>query len=1124
MPAQETSSRSEIFVGRTREFAQLRDALEEVCDGRGRLFLVHGEPGIGKTTLAEQVARLAQQRAIRALWGRCWEGDGAPAYWPWIQVIRALVGSLDADGRRRLLESERALPTVETIAQIVPELFSSRPVRPGQPLTPRAPQSQFALLDAVATLLREAARLSPIMIILDDLHDADIATLTMLRFVARELRSAAIFVVGTYREVEMQSSPELRWQIGDLSREARSLPLSGLSSAEVATFFKTVIGEPADAALVGRVHEASGGNPLFVDGIVRGLISERDQGRDITVYKSFRAPHDVREAIARRLAKLSEPTRAVLEVAGAIGNEFDAAICMRVKEIPPEQVDSQLDEAARDGILVALGQGRYRFAHALIRGVIHNAISTVERARSHRRIAEEIEKLYAGNIETHLQELAYHYLEAGPSGNTGKAIEYAIRAGDSARRVFAHEVAFSQWSTGLKLIEEFGGDQRACAAICQRLGDILGGRGGYARAIEHLERALRIYQEFGDEQWATVVRLDLANLFAMPGLASMQDLPRATEHLSRAKAVLNEGPENAGLWSLYWLISRVAIASSLVVEARAAAIRSIEIAERIGDTDAWAISAALLARILLQTGRISDALKLLAQVRSRVDALELQQQVWLSPDRRTTTAIAFGAVGSAGLCLQQLWDPCGAQGWWGPELARSRLQSSQRKVLLRQLEDVYLMQGNLRAARSLLEQHPHPSAAGLLAFYEGEWERAESILEQGFERSRNRVAASDMLTYEHALARVRWIRGEPARAAMLLEEVLASWSNEEPHCQVEMVVRPELALIYLRDGRPNDALAHVERCRKLSGAEDWRGLAGHLARAEAAVLATAGKLDEANARFECAVATFRKFVLPWEEAEALFIWGRALLDAREISSADRKFDSALEIYRRVGAGQAWIDRTLAEKTCATGADKTKLSAAENVFRSEGDLWTVSYGDKTSRLRHLKGLSYIAFLLNRPGERVHAIDLVQAVEGGTDETGYGATAPPQGFGVARGLGDAGEALDAQALEEYRQRQSELRAELESAQRDNDPGRVGAARHELEAISDAIAGALGLGGRVRKKFSHAERARSLVTKHIRSAIDLIRRNDVALATHFDRCIQTGTHCAYLPGGTDKVPWQF
>ena len=134
-----------------------------------------------------------------------------------------------------------------------------------------------------------------------------------------------------------------------------------------------------------------------------------------------------------------------------------------------------------------------------------------------------------------------------------------------------------------------------------------------------------------------------------------------------------------------------------------------------------------------------------------------------------------------------------------------------------------------------------------------------------------------MIFYGQALARVRWVRGEPARAETLLRDALALYPEEEPNFEVEMVVRPELALVYLEMGRLEDAVAEVSRCREVSAGEDWRGLGGHLARAAAAVAAAAGKLGEAEAGFESAVTIFRKYALPWEEADTLQRWGRAAI-------------------------------------------------------------------------------------------------------------------------------------------------------------------------------------------------------------------------------------------------------
>src|SRR5215472_15679201 len=277
-----------------------------------------------------------------------------------------------------------------------------------------------------------------------------------------------------------------------------------------------------------------------------------------------------------------------------------------------------------------------------------------------------------------------------------------------------------------------------------------------------------------------------------------------------------------------------------------------------------------------------------------------------------------------------------------------------------------------------------------------------------------------------------------------------------------------------------------------------RGLAGawgHMARAEAVMLATTGRLGEANARFDSAVSTFRKFALRWEEAETLFLWGRALLDAGERSSADQKLDSALEIYRRLGAGQRWIDRALAEKARATGASKASAPATENVFCRDGDFWTVTYGDKTFRLRNLKGLEFIAYLLAHPGVRIQARDLMAMVEGRShhDPGASEGVAHAEGLATTSDLGDAGEVLDAQAVSSYRQRLIELRAELAEAERNNDLGALERARREFEELSSQLAAGVGRRGRARRSSSHLERARAAVTKNIRAGVERIRHND-------------------------------
>jgi len=260
----EPHAQTSLFVGRERELAEVRAAIDDARAGRGRFVLFTGEAGIGKTRLADESARLATTEGMRVRWGRCWEGGGAPAHWPWIQVIRELVAGPDAPSVR-----SRNLPG--EIARILPELSSEVPEPEARV---DAEQARFRLFDAVATLLREAAREHPIVIVLDDLHEADTASLQMLQFTARVLHDANVLIIGTYRDAEMRRSTERAPLIDEIVRDALVLPIAALTESEVGDLVAGRAAGPAAIGIVAELHRATAGNPLFVDGVLRTLAAE----------------------------------------------------------------------------------------------------------------------------------------------------------------------------------------------------------------------------------------------------------------------------------------------------------------------------------------------------------------------------------------------------------------------------------------------------------------------------------------------------------------------------------------------------------------------------------------------------------------------------------------------------------------------------------------------------------------------------------------------------------------------------------------------------------------------------------------------------------------------------------
>jgi hypothetical protein len=321
-----------------------------------------------------------------------------------------------------------------------------------------------------------------------------------------------------------------------------------------------------------------------------------------------------------------------------------------------------------------------------------------------------------------------------------------------------------------------------------------------------------------------------------------------------------------------------------------------------------------------------------------------------------------------------------------------------------------------------------------------------------------------------------------------------------------------------REGTPRSRISCDEI---LSSQEDWRGLVGAVARAEAVVAAADNRIQDAETSFERAMAIFTRHALPWEETETLRLWGRALGAAGD-SRASEKFDGAIEIYRRHGAGERWIDRVESDRQTGawTSVARRENGAPQSTFRREGEYWTLEYQGRRCRLRDSKGLQFIANLIGTPGREVRASDLANSMVGPRSP---GDRHHHEAATFAGNLGDAGAILDGQAKLQYRVRLRELRAELEEAEGNNDLGRAESARAELEAIETQLASALGLGGRDRKSHAHSERARWMVTNSIKRAIAKIDQMNPRLGFHLRACLRTGNFCTYTPDPERPVTWK-
>ena len=403
------------FVGRAGELAALTADLDAAVGGRGGVVLVAGEPGIGKTRLSEELAARAAARGAVVLWGRCWEGAGAPSFWPWVQVVRGYVQVQVGDPAS--LRHDLGAGAAD-IAQLVPAVHDCIPDLPAPPpLEPEA--ARFRLFDSLTGFLRTAAARLPLLVVLDDLHWADVPSLALLRFMSRELEGTGPLVVGSYRQSEVGQGHPLLAAVADLTRgQHRWLLLGGLGQRDVASFVALVAGAEPSAELAAEVYRQTDGNPFFVTEVVRLLASQGrldPAARGAAVLEGG-LPEGVRAVVAERLGRLSDDCRRILEVAAVVGRDFELRVLQPPSGLDTERLLMLLEEAEAVRVVGAVPDGlsRWRFAHALVREVLYEGLLAARRVHLHGLVGEALEAVYAADPGPHLAELAHHLVEAAP--------------------------------------------------------------------------------------------------------------------------------------------------------------------------------------------------------------------------------------------------------------------------------------------------------------------------------------------------------------------------------------------------------------------------------------------------------------------------------------------------------------------------------------------------------------------------------------------------------------------------------------------------------------------------------------------------------------------------------------
>jgi len=1113
--------RSPSLVGRGRELAQLETALERALAGRGGLVLLTGEPGIGKTALAREFVEHAAARGAEWAWGSCWDGGGAPAYWPWVQVGRVLGRRADAGALRAALGD--AAPW---ISGLLPELAGTLGL-PAQPSELNSDQARFRLFDALATLLATVAEQRPLVIVLDDLHWADASSLLALEFVARALPDIPLLAIAAYRHAEAHARAELASPLGGLARAATRLPLEGLGREDVgllAAARARGLGsgerEPIPPRLVTAVHQASAGNPFFVDELVQLLASQGRLHDSAAAELPLPLPDGVRDAIRRRLAPMPPDVLQALGAAAVIGGTFWLQTLAAVLDEPANAALTGLELPLRTGIVnPAREPGRFRFAHALVRDTLLESLGATRRAHLHRVTAEVLEQAYRDDLEPHLAEIAHHYLHAATEGGAERAVDYAARAAQRAVGQFAYEEAARLYERALDVAASLPVDEPRAWQLTQGLGEARMRAGDVDAAQRALRTAAAHARRLDDpERLAQTALASTLGAFS-PGLVEPELVATLEEALSRLDAIAPEESLRRATvdalrcrlrvqlaLALYWSPQR-ARREQLVDEALALAraiytgdaARGSPAHRRLGDrTLAFALAQGFVAVWGPET--VTRGLPI------SIEALELCEQ---TTDAELGMQVRLWRIG----LLLELDDPVRAEEEIEAFGSTARRLGQPRMLVYDPLHRALAahLRGDFAAAEqftadAIRQSREVPgSIAPIIAdaqtFIVRRTQGRHLDLEPLVRKNADRLPA--MRWWRFGLALVLAEMGREDEARRELEQLAAASFEDVPRDALWLVAMSLLAeLCTLLDDRPR-----ARRLYELLVPYEGRNVVsmgaaylGPVARYLGLLAMTIGEDERALGHLETARSAAERMgarptvvltaldaaeVLARRDAPGDAQRGRALVQRVAQDSAQMQMDGAI----------ARADDLLArlEETPRPQRHVARVGPLHAALRRQQDVWLLDYDGRSLCLQDAKGLHHLAALFANPGTPIAAVQLAGAARGSASQ-------------------DPGAGIVA-----YRARALDLREELAEARAFNDPERVVRAREQLEALAaDAAAADV-------TTSAAGERARINVTRAIKAAVRRIGEHEPELGHVLRGTVRTGTACVYEPDPSVPLEWE-
>jgi class 3 adenylate cyclase/tetratricopeptide (TPR) repeat protein len=875
------------LVARERELEPVLASIDRAAESTGQTVLLAGEPGAGKTRLAQEATFHLHERGFLVAAGRCYEPEQAVPYYPFLDVLSTAYAFTPAEIR---LGAAHRWPY---LGALLPDQIDVPEGAMGQ-------DDQQRVFRAVTSFLETVSSTRPVALLLDDLHWADSSSLKLLLHLARHTIELPIYILGTYRDVEVGRQHPLQGALRDLNREGivTRIDIKRLPEEGTAELVSTTMGGAKVSDDFARlVHRRTEGNPYFVEQVLRVLIEQGDIYRQDghwtrRAIEEIEVPESVRSVVGNRLSRLHEDHQEVLRQASVLGQTFSFDDLVSMGDHSEADLEDALEATGAAGLTRTTGGEVYAFDHALTQQSLYEELSPRRRRRLHLAAGAALEALSDREREQRVAELAWHFLQGD---DTERALLYSLRAGDEAEAVFAHGDAESHYRTALELARD-SGDTRHEADALQKLGGALRLSGRYAEAHELLERAAVLYRQLDDREGELGVVAQLGRLHAVQGTSDegIKRLLPVVEELEREGVETLSSTCTAGLYvSLAGLYFRGGKWQDLVHVSDEA----VRLSESAGNDRLVAEAEGERGRALSLLGRAEDARRALNRAinlaRSTGDFLTL---------RNSLNSVAF--------LQRRAGDLRGAA-----DSYRQALEQSER------LGDP----GDIAFARFVL---------GRVYVEQGKWREAR----EQFEHALSAAQSADTSWYSsYAMAGLGYLHlleGEHDEGLRHLTEAVAIAEQNEDIQGLR--IHGYLAVQEILDGRSSDAIARMERLQTLTrsagretylwqltwalleaGFEDQavavsNDVGDHMLfegrverpdvlRVHAMVAIRQGRWEDATQCLEEGLALTREIGMPFHEALLMQERGRMHEARGDTASARQTLKQSLDLYRQLGA-------------------------------------------------------------------------------------------------------------------------------------------------------------------------------------------------------------------------------